>query len=321
MVIFNNIFEEISYYTRLDVSQIRSFIYTDNEEYREYYKKVRIPKKRLGEYRELHVPSPEVKLVQHYLCDKYFLNLNVHSAATAYIKGKSILDNVIKHSGNKSFLFLDVTDFFNSIDFEILYEIILNQKNNKLSSDNLRFALMLCSYKKEFVQGCVTSPILSNIYMYYFDEKISQLVKQLNNGVYTRYSDDITISSKDKIPSEFINVVERYLIELKLSLNKKKCHYSSYIDNVIVTGLRIKKDGTVSLNTEFKKNLKNKMYHALKNPNVDISIIEQLLGLMSYLKMIDSYYYNVINLKYSDGNSLAIDRLKRIANKRKQQNG
>lgn len=300
--------QEIAFYTGISESVIKDSIY-ESSHYVDYYKRTFVLK-RNGEFRTVFVPSPNIKKIQHYLKEKYFSKYPISGYATAYINGKSVVDNALPHRKSKSFLFVDVHNFFNSIDFELLYQKMLPL--NILDEESLRKALFVSSYKKEFVQGCVTSPILSNIYMYDFDLEIAELVKKLKNGVYTRYSDDITISSSEKIPMEILEEVRKRLSSLKLTINKSKTHFCSNIDNVRITGIRVKRNGTISLDTEFKKSLKTRIYHCLRGDNVSNETTMELIGLLSYLKMVDLKYYNIINAKYCLVGTPCISRLKKM---------
>ena len=57
---------------------------------------------------------------------------------------------------------------------------------------------LLCTYEGYLPQGAPTSPYLSNLILRDFDKKIQQICSSLNY-TYTRYADDITISSNNKI--------------------------------------------------------------------------------------------------------------------------
>lgn len=308
----DRIINELSFYTGLSNSMISSFVY-ENDHYTNYYKKAYIRKKN-GGLRVVYMPSPEVKLLQHFIKEKYLSNYPISEFATAYRKNKNVVDNAKAHCKNKSFLFIDVHDFFNSIKYDILFSKMKKINSNCLSDAELKLLLHICSYKKEFVQGCVTSPDLSNIYMYDFDLFANSLARNLPNGVYTRYSDDITISSSEKIPQEVLDNIERELSLIGLSINKQKTHYCSNLQNVEITGIRIKENCTVSLDTSFKKELKTRIFNKLKYGDQSSENASELIGLLNYLKMVDIRYYNNINFKYSlAGAGLCIDRLKKLA--------
>ena len=52
---------------------------------------------------------------------------------------------------------------------------------------------MLCYYKESLPQGAPTSPAITNIIMYDFDERVGEFCAE--RGIaYTRYCDDMTFS-------------------------------------------------------------------------------------------------------------------------------
>ncbi len=316
----NDFIRDISFHTGISESKIKTFLFMPNNNYIDYYKKASVPKKNGGK-RIVYMPTPELKKIQYYLREKYFSLYPIHDSATAYRSNKSVRDNALVHRNNSSFLFIDVHDFFNSIDFDLLVEKMLQLDSNILGKHDLTIALLLASHKREFVQGCVTSPMLSNIFMNDVDKEIVEIVERLPYGRYSRYSDDMTISSSKEIPVEILKEIEKILFKNKLEINRKKTHFSSNIDNVIITGVRIKRNGSVSLSTQFKKDLKTRIYHKLKfknNSNEDASI---LLGLLNYLKMIDPQYFNRINSKFiSEDGLTCCERLKRLIADEKTKN-
>ena len=61
--------------------------------------------------------------------------------------------------------------------------------------------MYLCTYRERLPQGAPTSPFLSNLVYAKFDNQISGIVSTQGGRreiIYTRYADDVTISSTDK---------------------------------------------------------------------------------------------------------------------------
>lgn len=269
-----------------------------------YYRKVEIPKKD-GTVREVFLPSPEIKAFQHYVIEKYLSKIPTSPFAVGYTKGKSIIDNVCPHIGNKSFLHIDVKDFFDSIDFEV-FKGILENYSNIIPNEYVEDILKIITYKRKFVQGCVSSPMVSNIYLFSFDNRISELVQDLDCGIYTRYSDDITISSKKKIDVSYLSLIQEELSQIGLSLNKRKTYFTSDLNSIRITGLNIV-GSRLCVGTKYKKDIKNQIFQTLKrNNSQDIDII---IGKLMYLKSIEPNYFNRLNIKYSSNEKLLVDRL------------
>ena len=78
----------------------------------------------------------------------------------------------------------------------------------------------ICFVNGQLALGMVTSPILSNIYMDFFDARFHDKYPEL---VYTRYSDDILISSGKWFDyKSILNFIAKELCYLELEMNEHK---------------------------------------------------------------------------------------------------
>ena len=265
------------------------------------YRVFHIKKKRKPEkYRSIYIPCAEVKLIQRYIVDTILSTIKVHKAATAYVKGTSITDHAVIHRKNDHFLLLDIEDFFNSMDQAIFFGILQKNLPDYPESD-IRLIIALCSCNGKFVQGCVSSPAIANIYLYEFDKAMSKLAETLPSGRYSRYSDDIAFSSSERIPDTLPGKVADELKSLHLCLNTSKTRFISNKNRLRITGIRIRDDKSLGLDTKFKKELKKEIYEYLKSvssSNISIGAREHLLGKLSYLRMVDPFYFEKLNRKY-----------------------
>lgn len=276
-----------------------------------YYKRITIPK-RNGGIRTIYAPIPELKRIQHFLRERYLSTIDISPYSYAYVRGNSITHNARTHIKNSHFLFVDIRDFFDSIDFETMYEIMSKKLSNVLPANDIRLMLKLCSHENKFVQGCVTSPVISNIYMFNIDMELSRLAASLPSGVYSRYSDDIVVSSSERICEKTLESIQELLRAYHFKINDRKTRFSSYVERVKITGVRIKNNHAVSLDTHFKKSLKNSIFHKLKYGQDSRESIDSIIGKLSYLKMVDLVYYNILNIKYKKNGKLLIDILKEM---------
>lgn len=143
----------------------------------------------------------------------------------AYLKEQSIKQLVNKHLGNKYFYQFDLANFFGSIDHQLLL--------GKLNATDQHFNQSLiaeCSNNKTvgLALGLVPSPYLSNIYLTNFDLKLVSILNRLDSSiVYTRYSDDLTISSNISLDEEELTrILSEQLAVDKLALNPTKTRSS-----------------------------------------------------------------------------------------------
>ncbi len=200
-----------------------------------YYCDYTIPK-RDGGIRYISSPTLQLMAIQREILKQLLLPyFDVPHCCIGFVKNKNILDNVRPHLKNIYILKTDIKDFFPSIKqprIQQLFEKIGYSK--KISSILAR----LCCRYGSLPQGAPTSPILSNMIMLDADGKISQLCEQYN-FVYTRYADDITISSKNKINTDIILKIKKILAEEGFEIKKEKTHFYGKNSKKIITGISI----------------------------------------------------------------------------------
>jgi hypothetical protein len=304
--------DELSFALGIEKKDIDFFLDSDN--YNRIFRILKIPKKD-GSMRTLFAPSPALKRIQYFINETYLSPIPLHNASFAYRKNRSVRQNAEYHKGGTHFLFVDIHDFFDSMDFEKMLLTLKKYPEIKLNDEDLVMMLELCSRKGRFIQGCVTSPTLSNIYMNSIDEAFTNMANGMENGRYSRYSDDMTFSSTKPISPSVLEGVEKQLLALDLRINKEKTHFSSYLQRITVTGIRIRDDHSISLGTDFKKQLKNEIYVKLKFGEKTMETSEQLLGKLSYLRSIDPVAFRSLNFKYRKGDDLLVDRLNKMRSK------
>ena len=194
--------------------------------YCELYNTFFIPKKKKKnghiKWRRIDAPTPMFKQALKELSDifdKLMEGRSNHTAAYAYVKGRSIKDAEEKHQkhGSRWYLKLDLKDFFGSTTPKFVYdmfsqiypfcEIVKNPEGDSL----LKKCLSLCFLDGKLPQGTPISPIITNIMMIPIDHKIQNGLTYKYNAVdkygtrrklvYTRYADDMVISCRTDFKS------------------------------------------------------------------------------------------------------------------------
>ncbi|SJZ37455.1 group II intron reverse transcriptase/maturase [Cetobacterium ceti] len=195
-------------------------------------KLVSIPKKNGGE-RKIGVLSIEDKIIQQAILN--ILNPIYEDLFSfysfAYRKNKSYINavEVVEFFLKKDYeyiLDLDIEDFFNTIDLDILRKLLrvkikdkkllklLDKYLNQNIYDNGKVYKMKCG----IIQGNILSPLFSNIYLHNLD-----IIANLNSGKMIRYADDFLILVKEKKDiKRYLSIVEKYFKEYNLRLNYKK---------------------------------------------------------------------------------------------------
>jgi len=207
---------ELESYTGIKQSVLAEFSNSLPNKYS--YHEFTIPKQRTGKFRLIHAPDDNLKKIQ-----KNILIMNamtVNDSATAYIKGKSIINNVKPHVSKEIIIKIDLKDFFPSITTKRVYETFRylewDRKTSKIISN-------ISTYKGVLPQGAPSSPVISNIICLKLDKRLNSISKKYNAN-YTRYADDITFSFDIDTGkhNEFIHLVKKIISDEKFQIQKDK---------------------------------------------------------------------------------------------------
>ena len=287
--------ERISEALCLDENYVASIIRRSSRYYRDYT----IPKKD-GSYRKIAQASPELKTLQYWVARNILEKFPVSQSAFAYKRGDSIKRHAEFHKASKYIFHTDVKQFFPRITSDLL-SIYLNRQEQLLTDlgvgykDTHEVISKICFRYNHLCIGTVSSPVISNIVMYDFDEKLHAYCDK-HNYKSSRYTDHIYISSDTYIPKSIKGVVEGLLSEIGLVINEDKTWFQSKKSQRRITGLIITDDGNVSIGREKRSYIKKMIYDRIINGNGDV---ETVLGHLAFLKDIEPGTYNRLLIKYT----------------------
>ncbi len=261
--------------------------------------------KRSGGYRQIDTPKgTQLEEAQREL--KKILEdtfpYRYHTAAFAYVNGRHTKMCVERHQRNKScwFLKLDFHGFFPSTTPEFVVKSLYNiyplclmkafRVGDSTFDEELRKALSICFLNGGLPQGTVISPMLTNIMMIEFDWLISKYChNHPEHLVYTRYADDIFISSKytfdwRDIQKKIVTTLKD--IEAPFELNTKKTHYGSKNGANWMLGLMLNKDNNITLghikHKELKISLNNFLSDLKKGVAWTLEDVQHLNGVIGH---------------------------------------
>ena len=222
-----------------------------------HYHTVYVPKSD-GSKRKLSVPDLILKLVQKSIADNILIQYPISTYAKAYKAGSSVQKNARSHIGKKKILKLDIEGFFDHILYSQVKDIVFYKEKY---SEPIRILLtMLCYYQDALPQGAPTSPTITNIIMYDFDEAVGTFCR--DKGVaYTRYCDDMTFSG-DFDEKEIISLVKNELSKLGLYLKNRKTVVIPATKSQRVTGIVVNEK--INIAKEYKKKLRQELYFIKK---------------------------------------------------------
>lgn len=223
----------------------------------EHYHRVCIPKAN-GEERELFVPDEQLKHIQRMIATKLLAFEAVSPFAMAYRRGGSTKKNAFPHVGKRVILKLDIRHFFDNIIYPMVKETVFPAQ--RYSEANRILLTMLCMHRDALPQGAPTSPIISNIVMRAFDDRVGRWCAE-RRIVYTRYCDDMTFSG-DFDPGPVIQMVRQELRKLGLFLNDRKTTVVHDGQRKTVTGIVVNDRPTVP--KPYRRQLRQELYYAQK---------------------------------------------------------
>jgi hypothetical protein len=252
-----------------NTTNINSFLVNCN------YKQIYIPKKKSSNKRIISIPP---KLIQHLL-GVHFLPLfndlyNLLKPNNVYgyvnnIKRETnscnIKFNAEKHISNDWVLNFDLLNFFSSIKKEKIINLYSSAPFS-LSADEAITLANLTTHDGELPIGACTSPILSNLVFIKLDKELNELSVK-NNLVYTRYSDDLTFSSKSKPSHIIINSIVSAIARHGYEINYKKYNLKSKNERQEVTGLVVNQK--LNVKREYYKLLEAVLYNLKKDYEIN----------------------------------------------------
>lgn len=97
------------------------------------------------------------------------------------------------HCQAKSILKIDIKDFFDNIHESLVYDIFSDVL--KYPEEVSQVLTRICTHNSRLVQGALTSSYLAMLSLYKFEDELNLRLSR-KNLVYTRFVDDITVSSK-----------------------------------------------------------------------------------------------------------------------------
>ena len=171
------------------------------------YTKFTVPKRSGGE-REIAAPDARLKLIQRRLA-KLLAQCQLEVEATLKVKpecvlahgfktGFSIQTNAANHRRQRWVFNADLHDFFPSINFGRVYGFFIKNKHFVLHKKAATVIAQIACHENKLPQGSPCSPVISNMIGHLLDIRLNELASG-NNCTYTRYADDLTFSSNEKV--------------------------------------------------------------------------------------------------------------------------
>lgn len=246
---------------------------------------------------------------QKHASSKYFFKTDIHHFFDSfdYVMVKKTVHEAMKINA-ESFKNQDIYNKTLSKKNKSLVQFVYSFlfANKKILSKEYLYedyiTSLLC-YHGKLATGSPASPALSNLYMRSFDRRLevwlkNQEIKTGQSYIYTRYADDICISSDKRIPEKVGEYVGKLLDIYGLEMNKDKTLYQSNKSKNVITGINVTPEGNVTVGRRKKEELKKMLYDyliATSGLNDDFNIIE---ANVRYVFHVEPEYCFKIVMKY-----------------------
>lgn len=246
-----------------------------------------------------------------------------HSAAFAYVKGRSAVDAVKRHQRNDShwFLKIDFSNFFGSTTKAFVINTMMQIFPFCLLGEDgrhaLEVALDLCFLDGGLPQGTPISPLLTNIVMIPVDHQINKrLAKDDGNSwVYTRYADDMLISAyKSFDPKRVMNLISAALqhVGAPYVFKREKTRYGSRAGSNWNLGVMLNKDNEITIGHKKKERFRAMIYNFMEDNQKGIPWdprdVQILGGHIAYYRSIEPGWVNDLLGRYSSKFSKSVEK-------------
>lgn len=234
-------------------------------------------KKRSGGERTIYAPSGRLKNIQSALSellqdcrDEINNKKNSNGKFTStlshgFVRRHSIITNAMMHLNQKNVLNIDLESFFDCFNFGRVRGFFIANNNFKLDPHIATVIAQIACHNNKLPQGSPCSPIISNLITHSLDIQLANLSSTYSCR-YTRYVDDITISTRENLfprkimrheDGKFIagKRLRREIKRAGFSINEKKTRIQYRDSRQDVTGLIVNK----------KPNIKSEYWRTVKS--------------------------------------------------------
>lgn len=267
---------------------------------------------------ELYQCSARLKTLHTFLSRFVFSEMPMRKDVVfSYQKDVNIADAVRPHCKSEFIFKTDISKFFPSISAKAVACTLSKYCGNIRSVDseevrkNIERIVYLCTVNNRLPVGFSCSPSISNFCFYDYDNVIESYCS--NKGyIYSRYSDDIIISSQNEINKDIITQDLSAILSsdefLKLSINHKKTKIITKKYERKILGISILNDGKMTVSKATKTDIEVKLF-LLKTDRVklinytgmdEMASILSIAGVLSQINNIDKDYLFHLRKKYGN---------------------
>lgn len=268
--------QHFSSYLGVSPSLVRQVLHNPSYHYREF----EIPKGDNGT-RQISTPKTYLKVMQWWIVDNILSSAELSSSVHGFVRGKSYVSNAVEHLGARHVLNVDIKKFFPSISTPMMEQLF---RNLGYDPDGSALLAQICSLEGCAPTGAPTSPSIGNLVLAEFDVAMGALAESAGYK-YTRYADDLSFSSQERIPEEFVEKINNAVESFGFHLNDDKTKFMGPGDRIEVTGIVINQ--FLNLSREWRNWARGYLHRAEKNPQMYRENWQRVSGIYGSLKAVD----------------------------------
>jgi retron-type reverse transcriptase len=222
-----------------------------------------------GKTRVINAPDDRLKFIQRKIASLLVPLYRVRNPVHGFVTDKSVKTNALAHLRKRFILNLDLSSFFPSITENRVEGVLRSVGVDGRVSE---IVAKLCCWKSQLPQGAPTSPILSNMICFRLDKDLLAFAKGVR-CIYTRYADDITLSSWQPMtalfdgsappsgkfsPDLLAPALGGVVTRNGFTINPDKCHYADRHSRRMVTGLKVNE--LINVDRRYIRNIRAAIY-------------------------------------------------------------
>ena len=228
------------------------------------------------------------------------------SLSHGFVRNRSIITNAMMHLNQKNVLNIDLKDFFDSFNFGRVRGFFIKNRNFELNPTIATVIAQIACYENKLPQGSPCSPVITNLITHSLDIRLASLAKK-HSCTYSRYADDITISTRKSIfPTQIMRQEENgeYITGKKLrsditragfSINDKKTRIQYKDSRQDVTGLIVNQKPNVK--KEYWRTVRSQCHSLFRTGSFTKKMaggeidgnINELEGQLNFIDHVDRY--------------------------------
>jgi len=222
-------------------------------------------KKPDGSLRITYDVKPKLKIIHERISNSFLKKVKYPSFLHGSLKGKDYLSNIKQHTNKKIVISEDASNFFPSITKKVIHEIWVGVFG--FSNDVANCLATLVTLNGTLVQGAKPSSYLANLVLWKREANLFREL-QLKGCEYTRYVDDITVSSNHNLSKNeiayIVGKVYSMLKTIKVKPNRSKHQVMLNQNKQQVHKVNVNRKNP-TLSKKVRSNIKSSVFECEKN--------------------------------------------------------